>query len=564
MPMMGFLRIQSIMVRLFGLVALAAVGLVALAAFAAFQIRDQMMEAAISKTRILSEATRDIAKAFDARAKAGEYDQATAQKLAKDAIRALRYAGDEYFFVYDYDGINLVHGSKPDREGKNFIDSKDTNGYVYIPDMIKLAKAGGGHLFYWFPKAGSTEPSRKVSSVVGFAPWNWLVGTGLYLDDVDAAFMAALKKFSLIGLSILVAVSGIAYLLSRSVASPLGLLADATERIRTGDFAAEVPVTARADEIGTLARAILALRDEAAEAEKMRHQQEQAKLEAEQDRHRAMLAMADNFENSVQGMVDRMIGAINGNDNAAQEMNGAALEARTDATQVATAAEQVNANIQTVAAATEELSASIHEISGQVQNSTRISHQAVDLAAATTGTINGLNLAAQRIGEVVKLINAIASQTNLLALNATIEAARAGEAGRGFAVVAGEVKNLANQTSQATGDIGAQIDGVQAATREAVEAVKEITRVIGSMNEVTATIAAAVEEQSAATKEISRNINEAAGGAHQVAEYVEKLVEVTTGVGDSASVVSRSSSELSAQSQTLRTEIEGFLSRVRA
>ena len=558
------IRLTSISFRLFGLVALSAVGLVILGFFAAIHSRDQMQEAAIAKTRNLSESMRDIAKSFHERAKKGEFDEATAQNLAKIAIRGARYAGSEYFFVYDYKGDNIVHGSKPEREGKNFLNTKDANGYVYIPDMIKLAKEGGGHLFYWFPKAGSDVPASKVSSVVPYEPWQWFVGTGLYLDDVDHAFMAALREFAVIGILILIVVSALASWLSRSVSAPIRSLALATRAIGAGDYETAVPATGRTDEIGTLAQAILSLRDEAKAAEHMRAEQDAMKRQAEAERHQAMLDMADTFESSVQVVVDGMAHTITTNEDVARSMSGAATEASADASQVASAAEHVNANIQTVAAATEELSASIHEISGQVHTSTQISHQAVEMAGSANDKINSLNQAAARIGEVIKLINDIASQTNLLALNATIEAARAGEAGKGFAVVAHEVKSLATQTSHATGEIASQIESVQAATRETVGAIGDISRVITDINDVTSAIAAAVEEQSAATKEISRNINEAAGGANEVSAYVGRLVEATKVVGNSAGEVSRSTTELSGQSKSLKGEIQQFLARVRA
>ncbi|CDK99948.1 Methyl-accepting chemotaxis protein 4 [Magnetospirillum gryphiswaldense MSR-1 v2] len=557
-------QIKSIMVRLLGLVAISALGLLGLTFVAADFVKQEKLDAAINKTRNLSEAAVTVMAEFDARAKRGEYDQATAQKLAKDAIRAMRYQGDEYFFVYDYAGINIVHGVRPEREGKPFIESKDANGFVYIPKMIELAKGQGGHVFYYFPKAGQSVAERKVSSVVGYQPWQWFVGTGLYLDDVDAAFRETLRDLALISLGILTLVLGIAVVLARSIASPMHLLAKVTGRISQGDYAVEVPATVRADEIGILARSIAVLRDEAGSAARLRAEQEQMKAQAEAERHRDMLKLADSFEGSVKGVVDGMGRAVGDNDGAARGMAGIAASARDDASNVASAAEEVNANIQTVAAATEELSASIHEISGQVQHSTRIAGEAVDKAAETNQCIEGLSTAAVKIGEVVKLISAIASQTNLLALNATIEAARAGEAGKGFAVVAGEVKGLATQTAKATSEITDQILAVQSATHSAVDAIRAISHTIGDMSEVASAIAAAVEEQSAATKEISRNVNQAASGAQEVSEFINRLVGITEQVGDNAALVSRSSDTLSQQTGHLKGEVENFLSTVRA
>ena len=223
-------------------------------------------------------------------------------------------------------------------------------------------------------------------------------------------------------------------------------------------------------------------------------------------------AHADSFEKDVNSVLGVVSAAARELQNTANSMAATADETLRQSSAVAGAAEQASQNVQTVAAATEELTASIHEISRQVTTSTQICTDAVEEANRTNVMVQGLAEAAGKIGEVVKLINDIASQTNLLALNATIEAARAGEAGKGFAVVAGEVKNLANQTARATDEISAQINAVQTATRDAVGAIQGIGPTIGRISEIAGAIAAAVEEQGAATQEIARNVQEAAQG----------------------------------------------------
>ena len=204
---------------------------------------------------------------------------------------------------------------------------------------------------------------------------------------------------------------------------------------------------------------------------------------------------------------------------------------------VAAASEEASTNVQSVASATEELSSSITEISRQVQESARMASEAVGQARTTTDRVSELSKAATRIGDVVELINTIAGQTNLLALNATIEAARAGEAGRGFAVVASEVKALAEQTAKATGEIGQQISGIQAATQESVGAIKEISDTIEKLSEISSTIAAAVEEQGAATQEISRNVQQAAQGTQQVSSNITDVQRGASETGSASSQV---------------------------
>jgi methyl-accepting chemotaxis protein len=220
--------------------------------------------------------------------------------------------------------------------------------------------------------------------------------------------------------------------------------------------------------------------------------------------------------------------------------------------------------VQTVAAASEELASSVNEISRQVAQSASIAHKAVAEADRTNDTIQGLLKDAVSIGDVVQLINEIASQTNLLALNATIEAARAGEAGRGFAVVAAEVKSLAEQTSKATGQIGAQVNSIQASTSEAVDAIKGISATINQINEIAAAIASAVEEQGSATQEIARNVQQAALGTGEIASNVTGVRQAAGDTGSAAHEVLQASGELSKQSETMRGHVEAFLRDIKA
>ncbi|HEY1720251.1 MAG TPA: cache domain-containing protein [Magnetospirillaceae bacterium] len=558
------MKIKSIAIRLFGIVAISAVGLIVLAFCAANTMKDSMVADSISKTNSLAEVARNIAQSFDERAKKGEFDTKTAQEMAKAAIRGLRYDGKEYFFAYDFNGVNRIHGADQTREGKSFIDLKDPTGYAYVRDMVKIGQSGGGHLFYVFKRPNSDVPAPKVSSVVPYQPWGWLFGTGTYIDDIDTRYWHAAERLGGIGLVILLIASAIAYLLSRTISKPITALADVTTQLGTGDYAIAIPAIGRADEVGKLARAIQILRDQAQAAESLRAQHETAKTEMERQRRDSLLALADNFEGSIKGVVESIVSAVGENDNAARSMTHVSEEAAVDVNDVADAANEVTSSIETVAAATEQLTASITEISHQIQLSSKVSSQAVASAGETDKLVQGLSAAVARINDVANLINDIAAKTNLLALNATIEAARAGDVGKGFAVVANEVKQLATQTAKATGEITDQIESVNKATEAAVSAIREIGGVIGSIDTAVSTIAAAVEEQSAATKEISRNATQAADGAQRVSGTVTRLKDVTKQVRDGATVVSRSSSSLNRQSSDLRHEMVQFLATVRA
>ncbi len=557
------MHIKSIMLRLFGVVAISAIGLIVVTVVAASFIKNAMLDDSIAKTRNLSEVTRGIVQSFDDRAKKGEFDQKTAQEMAKTAIRGLRYDGNEYFFAYDFDGINVIHGADRSREGKDFIDNKDPTGHAYIVDFIAAARAGGGHVFYEFNKPNAAESTPKVSSVVPYEPWGWLLGTGNYIDDIDARYWRSALRLGGLGAAVLLIASGLAYLLSRSIAHPIRALAEVTSRIGDGDYAVAIPAIGRSDEVGILAKAVLVLRDRAKAADELRNENEAAKLDMEHQRRGAVIKLAQDFESSVKNVVDAIVIAVGDNDNAARSMTTVSEEATDDVTNMAEAANDVTSSIETVAAATEQLTASISEISQQVQLSSKVSSQAVASAGETDRLVQGLSTAVGRINEVVNLINDIAAKTNLLALNATIEAARAGDVGKGFAVVANEVKQLATQTAKATGEITCQIEGVTKATQAAVTAIREISGVIGSIDGAVSTIAAAVEEQSAATKEIGRNASQAAGSAQRVTGVVTRLVDITKQVRNGAGVVSRSSSSLNQRSSDLRQEVDQFLRTVR-
>ncbi len=275
-------------------------------------------------------------------------------------------------------------------------------------------------------------------------------------------------------------------------------------------------------------------------------------------------SLADSLEASVKTVASQVSTSAIDMRGAAEDMTLKAEQTTQQATTVAAASEEASVNVQTVASAAEELNASVAEITRQVAASTKITNQAVDEARATNAQVEGLAKAAQKIGEVVKLISDIAGQTNLLALNATIEAARAGEAGKGFAVVASEVKNLANQTAKATEDIISQVTAIQAETQGAVEAIQRIGNTISTINEISTAIASAVEEQGAATREIARNVQEASAGTSEVSSNILHVTETAKQTGATAKQMQDNSNALVQHSDTLRGEVDGFLTSIRA
>ncbi len=348
------------------------------------------------------------------------------------------------------------------------------------------------------------------------------------------------------------------------LSKPLRRATATMTRIHDGDYAVEVTETGRKDEIGDIARGLVAVRDGLAEADRLRRDQERIKTESEATRRADLRRLADTFETEVGGIVGVVGSAATEMQGSAQALSATAQDSESRAATVAAAAEQASANVQTVAAAAEELAASIAEIGRRVEDSAAKARTAAQQAEATNAVVDGLSTSAARIGDVVTLISDIASQTNLLALNATIEAARAGEAGKGFAVVANEVKSLATQTARATGEIKSQIDAIQGATTGAVASIREISRSIAEVNQIAVTIAAAVEEQNAATVEIARNVQQAATGTTEVTTSIAGVMRAAGETGAASTQMLGAAGELSRQAEMLRVQVDRFLATVRS
>jgi methyl-accepting chemotaxis protein len=367
-----------------------------------------------------------------------------------------------------------------------------------------------------------------------------------------------------IGLFVIVVLGTMATFGAVAIGRPIRRIGEVLLELAHGNSNVEVPFTQRRDEIGDNARVAQTFKEKLVRIEQLENAEKETAQRMAEQRRSAMHELAGKFEVTVASVV-RSVSASSTELEAAAEALGATAGTTRDLTgRVLAASTEASTNVQSVSAATEQLVGSIDEISRQVEESTRISRDAVMQAEKTDGRIADLMRAAGRIGDVVKLITAIAEQTNLLALNATIEAARAGESGRGFAIVAQEVKALAAQTSKATDEIGVQIAGVQAATRDSVTSIKEISGTIARISEIAAAITSAINVQATTTREIAGNLEAATSNATHVADNISDVNDSTSEITSASAQILSSAKSLAQDSSRLTAELEQLLAAVYA
>ncbi|GAB3124051.1 nitrate- and nitrite sensing domain-containing protein [Novispirillum itersonii] len=384
----------------------------------------------------------------------------------------------------------------------------------------------------------------------------------------DAAARAAANKRQLVLIATAVtvltlAVVALTLLMIRSIIRPVRALTHASDRLAEGHLETEIPALLHRDEIGRMARAVQHFKDNAIRIRMLSEERASSRALSHEQQHAEMEKLARVFQSNVGSVIEAVSSASTEMQASAETLNTTAEQTSHRATEVSDSARHATVNVETVAAAAEELSASITEIGRQVEESATATAAAVSEAETANEKVQKLTEAAERIGQVVRLISDIAAQTNLLSLNATVEAARAGEAGKGFAVVANQVKALATQTARATEDIARQIASVQAESRDAAAAIGSITTTVQKINAIASGIAAAVEEQAAATREIARNVEQAAQATHAVSETIDGVSQAAAETGSAATQMLAAASELGRQSVRLHQEVDQFLEEVR-
>jgi methyl-accepting chemotaxis protein len=546
------------------LVGVTLLGLCIAGVLAGYLMQQEMLNARIDQTKAIATMARNMALELKKQVDAGEMTKDQAMAMFRRLGNAMTYDnGSGYLFATSYDGITQL-APDPKQVGTNRMDVV-TNGRKLSYELMDGVRANGEILLHYeYVKPGQEAPIRKIGYAIAVPGFDMYLGTGAYLEDIDAKMRPISWLLGLSTLGIGVISGGIAWLLGRSISRPLNLLGTRMRALADGSLDGEIPGVGRGDEVGRMAATVQIFKDNATRMRELEKAEAETRERAAAERRLAMESLAGDFERSVNGIVRSVSTAAAGMQTTAQSMTATASDASARAATVSSASQSASSNVGTVAAAAEELSSSVAEISRQVSRSSEIASKAVGDAERTNATVQVLSTGAEKIGEVVKLIHSIAAQTNLLALNATIEAARAGESGRGFAVVASEVKALANQTAKATEEISGQVAAMQQSTSDAVGAINGITQTIAQMSEITVSISTAIEQQGEATREIARNIQQVAAGSNEISSHIGGVTTAAEATGSAATEVLSNARELDNQSGMLRSAVDGFLAKVRA
>ncbi len=526
-------------------VGLALLGLCAAGVLAGHLMQQEMLNARVDQTKAIVDMARNMAAGLRKEVEAGKLTkEAAVAEFARRASSMTYDNGSGYLFGTNYDGITVL-SPDPKQIGTNRMEVV-TNGRKLSKELMDGVRSKGEILLtYEYMKPGEETPIRKIGYAVAVPGFDMYLGTGAYIDDIDAKMKPILWMLGLSILGIGVIAGGVAWMIGRSISGPLGQLGTRMRSLADGALDGDIPGVGRGDEVGGMAATVQIFKDNALRMRELERAEAETQARAAAERRAAMENLASDFERSVNGIVRSVSTAATGMQTTAQSMTATASDASARAATVGAASQSASTNVGTVAAAAEQLSSSVAEILRHVTRSSEIASKAVADAERTNATVQVLSTGAEKIGEVVKLIHSIAAQTNLLALNATMKA-------------------LANQTARATEEISGQVTAMQQSTGDAVAAISGITQTIAQMSEITTNISSAIEQQGGATREIARNIQQVAAGSNEISAHIGGVTTAATATGTAASEVLTNARELDNQSGMLRNAVDGFLAKVRA
>lgn len=476
----------------------------------------------------------------------GDMTREEAQDRAYTVLRTMLYGanGDDYYYINDSRGYSVMNAKSKSIEGTYILDIKDQDGVQLFKVMDDLAKKDGeGFVRYkWSYYGDETRIEDKLAYIEMFKPWGWIVGTGIYINDIDEK-VSELRLTQVIITSIIVILGIIlSIIFSRSITNPILSAVAFADLIEKKDLSQDVDdkLINKTDETGMLAKSLSNMKTSFSEIIG--------------DISSGVNALSASSA-ELTGISDKMNEAVSDTNQRTNSVATSIEEMNVNMNNSAAGIEQTSTNLNSIASASTQMNATINEISKNTEKAKEITDSAVGLTNKVSGNINNLGDSAKAIGDVTETISNISSQTNLLALNATIEAARAGAAGKGFAVVAGEIKDLAHQTASATEDIKNRILGIQEAVNLSIGDIKSVSDVVTQVNQIVNSIAAAIEEQSITTRDISNNINEASTGVSETSRLVSESASVTTDIASNISMVAESTNDVSDQADSIVSSI---------
>jgi methyl-accepting chemotaxis protein len=524
------------------------------------QMIDRLTTSEVDKAAMVAALDRTVPEAGSSLnrvlALASNTDDANAVKRLND--EATKHLADAAALLAKLDAVGL------DNEEHKIVDEIRQSLKAYAASSQNMMNMVGADAAtaYMMSANGEKDYATLLAKLTDFEAIERQHANADHAQATASAQMVRLTYIGLFAAAFAVALA-VNILLSRAIGGSIARLTTSTLKLAEGDVTVTIAGVGRQDEIGVLAGALGTFKQNAIEKTRI-EKEEQARRDQNASRQKAIESHISAFEGQVREALETLGSAAQQMTVTSESMSTTASRTDSQVEAVEAASAEASTNVQTVAAASEELSVSIREISQQVSHAAQIASRAVDEAKQTDATVQGLSAAAQKIGEVVKLISDIAGQTNLLALNATIEAARAGDAGKGFAVVASEVKSLATQTARATEDISGQIAAVQSVTKDTVTAIDRIGSTIAEVSSVATAIAAAVEEQGTATQEISRNTHQAAESTQDVSKNIHGVSDGAHATGTAAQEVKEAAAALGRQAENLRGQVTEFLGKIRA